>query len=75
MTDANFENAGYALMIEENADQKLLSVKKTSAPVVFGSKTFSPSNIKMSIYAKEFLVIHLWSIATSSGDRPNRSSS
>ena len=58
MTDANFENAGYALMIEENADEKLTSVKKTYAPVAFGSKTFSPSQIKMSIYAKEFLAIY-----------------
>ena len=58
MTDANFKNAGYALMIEENADEKLTSVKKTYAPVAFGSKTFSPSQIKMSIYAKEFLAIN-----------------
>ena len=58
MTDANFKNAGYALMIEENADEKLTSVKKTYAPVAFGSKTFSPSQIKMLIYAKEFLAIY-----------------
>ena len=58
MTDANFKNAGYALMIEENADEKLTSVKKTYAPVAFGSKTFSPSQIKMSIYAKKFLAIY-----------------
>ena len=58
MTDANFKNAGYAFMIEENADEKLTSVKKTYAPVAFGSKTFSPSQIKMSIYAKEFLAIY-----------------
>ena len=58
MTDGNFKNAGYALMIEENADEKLTSVKKTYAPVAFGSKTFSPSQIKMSIYAKEFLAIY-----------------
>ena len=58
MTDANFKNASYALLIEENADEKLTSVKKTYAPVAFGSKTFSPSQIKMSIYAKEFLAIY-----------------
>ena len=53
MTDANFKNAGYALMIEEkNADEKLTSLKKTYAPVAFSSKTFSPSQIKMSIYAR-----------------------
>ena len=58
MTDANFKNARYALMIEENGDEKLTSVKKTYAPVAFGSKTFSLSQIKMSIYAKEFLAIY-----------------
>ena len=59
MTDANFKNAGYALMIEENPEEKISSVRKTSgAPVAFGSKTFSPSQIKLSIYAKEFLAIY-----------------
>ena len=58
MTDANFKNAGYALMIEENEEEKITSVKKTYAPVAFGSKMFSPSQIKMSIYAKEFLAIY-----------------
>ena len=58
MTDANFKNAGYALMIEENPEEKISSVRKTYAPVAFGSKMFSPSQIKMSIYAKEFLAIY-----------------
>ena len=58
MTDANFKNAGYALMIEENPEEKISSVRKTYAPVAFDSKTFSPSQIKLSIYAKEFLAIH-----------------
>ena len=58
MTNANFKNAGYALMTEENPEQKLTSTKKTYAPVTFGSKTFSPSHLKMSIYAKEFLAVY-----------------
>ena len=58
MTDANFKNAGYALMIEENAEEKITSVRKTCAPVAFGSKMFSTSQIKMSIYAKEFLAMY-----------------
>ena len=58
MTDANFKNACYALIIEGNVDEKILSVSKTYAPVAFGSKMFSPSQIKMSIYAKEFLAIY-----------------
>ena len=69
MTDANFKNAGYALMTEEDPEQKITSTKKTYAPVAFGSKTFSPSQLKMSIYAKEFLAFILpsWSIAISYG--------
>ena len=58
MTDANFKNAGYALMTEEDPEQKITSIKKTYAPVAFGSKTFSPSQLKMSIYAKELLAIY-----------------
>ena len=58
MTDANIKNAGYALMTEEDPEQKITSTKKTYAPVAFGSKTFSPSHLKMSIYAKEFLAIY-----------------
>ena len=59
MTDASFTAAGYALMTEDDPDQKIQSKKKTYAPVAFGSKTFTPAQIKMSIYAKEFLAIYL----------------
>ena len=55
MTDANFRSAGYALMIEDNPDQKIQSKRKTYAPVAFGSKIFSPAQFKMSIYSKELL--------------------
>ena len=58
ITDANFKNAGYALKTEEDPEQKITSTKKTYAPVAFGSKTFSPSQLKMSIYVKEFLAIY-----------------
>ena len=59
MTDARFRSAGYALMIEDNPDQKIQSKRKTYAPVAFGSKTFSPAQLKMSIYSKEFLAIYM----------------
>ena len=49
MTDASFRSAGYALMIEDNPDQKIQSKRKTYAPVAFGSKIFSPAQLKMSI--------------------------
>ena len=58
MTVASFRSAGYALMIEDNPDQKNQSKIKTYAPVAFGSKVFSPAQLKMSIYSKEFLAIY-----------------
>ena len=58
MTDASFCASGYALMIEENDEKKILSKKKTFAPVAFGSRVFSPAQLKMSIYCKEFLAIY-----------------
>ena len=57
MSDASFTAAGYAIMIEEDPQQKLQSKRKTYAPIAFGSKTFNPTQLKMSIYAKEFLAI------------------
>ena len=59
MTDASFRSAGYALMIEDNPDQKIQSKRKTYAPVAFGSKVFSPAQLKMSIYSKQFLAIYM----------------
>ena len=58
MTDASFRASGYALMIEENDERKLLSKRKTFAPIAFGSQVFSPAQLKMSIYCKEFLAIY-----------------
>ena len=45
MTDASFRSAGYALMIEDNHDQKRQSKRKTYALVAFGSKILSPRNL------------------------------
>ena len=59
MTDASFRRAGYALMIEDNPDQKIQSKRKTYAPVAFGSKNLSPAQLKMSIHSKEFLAIYM----------------
>ena len=58
MTDASFTAAGYAIMIEDDPDQKLQTRRKTYAPIAFGSKTLNPTQLKMSIYAKEFLAIY-----------------
>ena len=59
MTDASFRIAGYALMIEDNPDQKIQSKRKTYAPIAFGSKIFSPAQLKMSINSKDFLAIYM----------------
>ena len=59
MTDATFRSSGYALIIEDNPDQKIQSKRKTYAPVAFGSKVFSLAQLKMSIYSKEFLAIYM----------------
>ena len=59
MTDASFQAAGYAVLIEDDPNQKYTSTRKTYAPIAYGSKTYSPSQIQMSIYAKEFLAIYM----------------
>ena len=59
MTVASFRSAGYALMIEDNPDQKIQSKRKTYATMAFGSKNFSPAQLKMSIYSREFLAIYM----------------
>ena len=59
MTDASFQAAGYAVLIEDDPNQKFTSTRKTYAPIAYGSKTYLPSRLKMSIYAKEFLVIYM----------------
>ena len=59
MTDASFQAAGYAVLIEDDLNQKYTSTRKTYAPIAYGSKTYTPSQIKMSIYATDFLAIYL----------------
>ena len=59
MTDASFQAAGYAVLIEDDPNHKDTSTRKTYARIAYGSKTYSPSQIKMSFYAKEFLAIYM----------------
>ena len=58
-TDASFKSAGYSLMIEGKPDQKIQSKRKTYAHVAFGSKIFSPAQLKLSIYSQEFLATYM----------------
>ena len=54
MTDASFRSAGYALMIENNPDQKIQSKRKTYAPWHLAHK-FSPMhNLKLPYTQKNF---------------------
>ena len=46
-------------MIEDNPYKKIQSKRETYAPVAFGSKFFSPAQLKMSIYSKDFLAIYM----------------
>ena len=59
LTDASFQAAGYAVLTEGDPNQKYTSTRKTYAPIAYGSKTYSPSQIKMSVYAKEFIAIYM----------------
>ena len=59
MTDASFQAAGYAVLIEDDPNQKYNSTRKIYAPIAYGSKTYSPSQIKTSFYAKEFLAVYM----------------
>ena len=58
-TDACFQAVGYAVLIEDNPNQKYTSTRKTYAPLAYGSKTYTSSQIKKSIYAKEISAIYL----------------
>ena len=57
MTDASFSAAGYAVLIEDDPSEKYTSMRKSLAPVAYGFTTFSPAQLKVSIYAKQILAI------------------
>ena len=59
LADACFQAAGYAVLIEDDPNQKYTSTRKTYAPIAYGSKTYSPSQTKMSFYAKQLLAIYM----------------
>ena len=58
LTDASFYAAGYVLMIEDYIADQSGKTYKTYVPVSFGSKIFTPTYLKLSIHAKEFLAVH-----------------
>ena len=54
MTDASFRSAGYALMIEDNLDQKKKSNRKTYPPCSLAQKFSPPRNSKFPYTQKNF---------------------
>ena len=48
LTDASFQVAGYAVLLEDDPNQKYTLTRKTYAPIAYGSKTYTLSQIKMS---------------------------
>ena len=64
MTDASFGSAGYALMIEDKQDQNIESKRRTYTLVAFGSDVFSPAQLKMSIFSKQFLATYMAVLAS-----------
>ena len=59
VTDASFQAAGYTVLTEDDPNQRYTSTRKTYAPIAYGSKTNSPSQIKKSICAEELLAIYM----------------
>ena len=55
MTDASFGAAGYAVLIEDDPNQKFTSLRKSYAPVAYGSKRQFMAKISLHFFAfKEF---------------------
>ena len=52
-------STGYAVLVEDDPNPKYTSTRKTYAPIAYGSITYTPSQVKMSIYVKEFLAMYL----------------
>ena len=46
MTDASFTDASYAISTEDDPNQKYINVEKSYAPIAFGLKTFTLSQLK-----------------------------
>ena len=58
LADASYYAAGFVLMIEDYVTNKAGKELKVYSPVTFGSKIFQPAQLKLSVYAKEFLAVH-----------------
>ena len=55
LADASHYAAGYVLLIEDYCENQAGKKIKNYAPVSFGSRLFTPNQLKLSMYCKEFL--------------------
>ena len=58
LTDASFCAAGFVLMIEDYLTDQSGKTHKSYIPVSFGFKNFTPTFLKLSLYARESLAVH-----------------
>ena len=58
LCDASFHYTGFVLMIEDYLIDQKGKTKKTYAPVSFGSRPFTTTQFKFSVYYKEFLALY-----------------
>ena len=80
MTDASFLAAGYAILTEDDPNQKYISVKKSLAPIAYGSKifySFSAQNVDIckGILSHLLRIQGIWTYFlgnTSTRDYPHR---
>ena len=59
LTDASKYAAGFVLMVEDKIITKKGKEITQFAPVAFGSKKFEPAQLRLSIFAKDFLAVYL----------------
>ena len=58
LCDASFHGTVFVLMIEGYLIDQSGKTKKTHAPVSFGSRLFTTTQLKFSVYYKEFLALY-----------------
>ena len=58
LCDASSHGTGFVLMIEDYLIDQKSKAKKTYAPVSFGSRLFTTTQLKFSVYYKEFLALY-----------------
>ena len=58
LCDTSYHGAGFVLMAEDYVNETGKKEKKTYAPVSFGSHLFNATQLKFSIYYKEFLALY-----------------